>query len=126
MVCKKDQHGFLPKRSTCTQLLATLNEMSLLSDAKMQVDVVYIAFLRVLSYVRFFFSYTLTIFRIVCHHLLKQKSSLMILKFIFIILLGIHLPSVADPGGGGGGGGSKGSKDPPPSARPVMNKLTYE
>ena len=32
-------------------------------------------------------------------------------------------------GGGGGGGGSKGSKDPPPpppSARPVMNKLTYE
>ena len=35
------------------------------------------------------------------------------------------LCSVADPGGGGGGGGSKGSKDPP-SARPVMNKLTYE
>ena len=40
----KDQHGFLPKRSTCTQLLVTLNEMSLLSDAKMQVDAVYIDF----------------------------------------------------------------------------------
>ena len=40
----KDQHGFLPKRSTCTQLLVTLNEISLLSDAKMQVDVVYIDF----------------------------------------------------------------------------------
>ena len=36
----KDQHGFLPKRSTCTQLLVTLN----VSDAKMQVDVVYIDF----------------------------------------------------------------------------------
>ena len=40
----KDQHGFLPKRSTCTQLLVTLNEISLLSDAKMQVDVVHIDF----------------------------------------------------------------------------------
>ena len=27
---------------------------------------------------------------------------------------------------GGSRGGSKGSKDPPPSARPAMNKLTYE
>ena len=36
----KDQHGFLPKRSTCTQLLVTLNEISLLSDGKMHVDVV--------------------------------------------------------------------------------------
>ena len=41
----KDQHGFLPKRSTYTQLLVILNEISLLSDAKMQqVDVVYIDF----------------------------------------------------------------------------------
>ena len=33
-----------PKRSTCTQHLVTLNKISLLSDAKMQVDVVYIDF----------------------------------------------------------------------------------
>ena len=30
----KDQYGFLPKRSTCTLLLVTLNEILLLSDAK--------------------------------------------------------------------------------------------
>ena len=35
----KDQYGYLAKRSTCTQLLVTLNEISLLADAKMQVDV---------------------------------------------------------------------------------------
>lgn len=40
----KDQYGFLAKRSTCTQLLVTFNEISLLADAKMQVDAVYIDF----------------------------------------------------------------------------------
>ena len=32
----KDQHGFLPKRSTCYPTLVTLNEISLLSDATMR------------------------------------------------------------------------------------------
>ena len=45
----KDQHGFLPKRSTCTQILVTLNEISLLSDVKMQIDVVYIDFAKAFS-----------------------------------------------------------------------------
>ena len=33
----KDQYGFLAKRSTCTQRLVTLNETSLLTDAKMRL-----------------------------------------------------------------------------------------
>ena len=40
----KEQYGFLAKRSTCTQLLATINDYTLLADNKMRVDAVYIDF----------------------------------------------------------------------------------
>ena len=43
-VARKVHHGIRCLASPCTQLLVTLNEISLLSDAKMQVDVVYIDF----------------------------------------------------------------------------------
>ena len=39
-----EQYGFLAKRSTCTQLLTTLNDFTLLADNKMRVDAVYIDF----------------------------------------------------------------------------------
>ena len=40
----KDQYGFLAKIPTYTHLLVTLNEISLLADAKMQVDAAYTLF----------------------------------------------------------------------------------
>ena len=38
----KDQFGFLARRSTCTQLLITLNEWTLLTDIRSKIDSVYI------------------------------------------------------------------------------------
>ena len=40
----KDQFGFLARRSTCTQLLITLNEWTLLTDIRSKIDSVYIDF----------------------------------------------------------------------------------
>ena len=40
----KDQFGFLARRSTCTQLLATLNEWILFTDISSKIDSVYIDF----------------------------------------------------------------------------------
>ena len=40
----KDQFGFLARRSTCTQLLATLNEWTLFTDIGSKIDSVYIDF----------------------------------------------------------------------------------
>ena len=39
-----DQFGFLARRSTCTQLLATLNEWTLFTDIGSKIDSVYIDF----------------------------------------------------------------------------------
>ena len=40
----KDQFGFLARRSTCTQLLITLNVCTLLTDIRSKIDSVYIDF----------------------------------------------------------------------------------
>ena len=40
----KDQFGFLARRSTCTQLLITLNEWTLLTEIRSKIDSVYIDF----------------------------------------------------------------------------------
>ena len=43
----KDQFGFLARRSTCTQLLITLNELTLLTEIRSKIDSVYIDFAKV-------------------------------------------------------------------------------
>ena len=40
----KDQFGFLARRSTCTQLLVTLNEWTLHTDIHSKIDSVYTDF----------------------------------------------------------------------------------
>ena len=40
----KDQFGFLARRSTCTQLLITLNEWTLHTDIRSKIDSVYLDF----------------------------------------------------------------------------------
>ena len=42
----KDQFGFLARRSTCTQLLITLNGWTLLTDIRSKIDSVYIDLLK--------------------------------------------------------------------------------
>ena len=46
--------------------------------------------------------------------------------FTLLLVICHRCRAVADPGGGGGGGGGLRGLKTPPSARPVMNKLTYE
>ena len=40
----KQQHGFLSKHSTCSQIIECVNDWSIALNAKKQVDVVYIDF----------------------------------------------------------------------------------
>ena len=42
----RQQHGFLTKRSTCTQLLESINDWSVALDNKNNVDIVYVDFSR--------------------------------------------------------------------------------
>ena len=42
----RQQHGFLSKRSTCTQLLESINDWSVALDNKNNVDIVYVDFSR--------------------------------------------------------------------------------
>jgi len=59
----KDQFGFLARRSTCTQLLVTLNEWTRLTDIRSKIDSVYIDFAKAFDSI----SHRKLLFKVECY-----------------------------------------------------------
>ena len=92
----KDQFGFLARRSTCTQLLITLNEWTLLTDIRSKIDSVYIDFAKAFDYI----SHRKLLYKVECYGftplLVRWLSSFLMNRSqqVYIYLLPYLLPVV--------------------------------
>ena len=77
----KDQFGFLARRSTCTQLLITLNEWTLHTDICSKIDSVYIDFAKAFDSI----SHRKLLYKVECYgftpHLVRWLSSFLMNRF---------------------------------------------
>ena len=77
----KDQFGFLARRSTCTQLLITLNEWTLHTDIRSKIDYVYIDFAKAFDSI----SHRKMLYKVECYgltpHLVRWLSSFLMNRF---------------------------------------------